>query len=75
MQYHVCFVFFVCVDLQELLAPVVQALVTVGRLFAVRLAGVLHPFAEQFRVLLEYQVLAEHGVRLNILRNARHSYE
>lgn len=51
-------------NLQELFAPVVQALIAVGRLFGVGLAGVLHPFAKQLRVFLQDQVLAENGVCL-----------
>lgn len=50
--------------LQELLAPVVQTLVAVGRLLGVRLACVLHPFAEQLGVFLQDQVLTEHRVGL-----------
>lgn len=51
-------------NLQELLTPVVQTLITVTRLLGVCIAGVLHPFFEQLRVFLQYQVLSEHCVGL-----------
>lgn len=51
-------------SLQELFAPVVQALVAVGRLLAVGADGVLHPLLEQLGVFLENQVLAENRVGL-----------
>lgn len=49
-------------DLQELLAPITQALITVGGLFGVCVACVLHPVLEQLRVFLQDQILAENGV-------------
>lgn len=50
--------------LQELFAPIVQALIAVGRLLAVGADGVLHPLLEQLGVFLENQVLAENRVGL-----------
>lgn len=51
---------------QELVAPVVEALVTVRRLLAVGGAYVLHPLDKQALVFLQHQKLPQHHTGLKV---------
>lgn len=50
--------------LQELLAPVVEAIVAIWRLLWAGMAHVLHPVLEQLLIFFQHQILAKYSVRL-----------
>lgn len=50
--------------LQELLTPIVEALIAVGRLFRVGVYGILEPLFEELGIFFEDKILAENCVCL-----------
>lgn len=53
-------------QLQEFFTPIIQTLITICRLFSVRLASILHPFLKQLLVLFQNQILPKDDVSLQI---------